>query len=152
MSQKDNNEKVLLNSSVSEYIPNKNRIPDKLNFNLEAEEYKPKEVIEYIEDNSDDDNDELIHEEIDKMIGDVVKNEVLDELENEKKLHNTSDESEDEDKWIPKYKDCECCSGFVYKCKGKACSSLGLCYCKMKDDIDNESVSENKEDDKKMRT
>ena len=29
-----------------EYIPNKNRIPDKLHFNLEATEYKPKEVIE----------------------------------------------------------------------------------------------------------
>ena len=148
MSQNENNEKSL-NSSASEYIPNKNRIPDKLHFNLEATEYKPKEVIEYIEDNSDD-NDEMIHEEIDMIIGDVDKKEVLDELENEKKMLNTSDESEDEDKWIPKYKDCECCSGFVYNCKGKACSSLGVCYCKMKDEIDD--ASDIKESDEKTRT
>ena len=45
-------------------------------------------------------------------------------------------DSEDEEKWYPKYKDCECCQGFVFKCQGKVCQSLGLCYCKMKDDCD----------------
>ena len=148
MSQNESNKQKSLNTSASEYIPSKKRTPDKLNFNLEAVEYKPKEINKYIEDDTYDDNDELIQEEFDMIIGDVVENEVLDELANERKLDNSSDESEDEDKWIPKYKDCECCSGFVYKCKGKACSYLGVCYCKLKDDIDDESTSDNKEVEK----
>ena len=116
-----------------------------MNFNLSAVEFKPKEtVVEYVEAD-DDDNDELIKEEFDMIMGDVVENEVMNELAKERKLDNSSEDSEDEDKWIPKYKDCECCSGFVYKCKGEACSSLGECYCKMKDDVDDEGINENKD-------
>ena len=152
MSQNQDEKDKPLNTAATEYIPSKNRIPDKLNFNLSAAEFKPKEtVVEYVEAD-DDDNDELIKEEFDMIMGDVVENEVMNELAKERKLDNSSDDSEDEDKWIPKYKDCECCSGFVYKCKGKACSSLGVCYCKMKDDIDDESASDIKEDEEKMRT
>ena len=146
MSQNESNKQKSLNTSASEYIPSKNRIPDILNFNLSAAEFKPKEtVVEYVED--DDDNDELIKEEFDMIMGDVVENEVMNELAKERKLDNSSEDSEDEDKWIPKYKDCECCSGFVYKCKGEACSSLGECYCKMKDDVDFEGINENKDNE-----
>ena len=144
MSQNQDEKEKPLNTAATEYIPSKNRIPDKLNFNLSAAEFKPKEtVVEYVED--DDDNDELIKEEFDMIMGDVVENEVMNELAKERKLDNSSEDSEDEDKWIPKYKDCECCSGFVYKCKGEACSSLGECYCKMKDDVDDEGINENKD-------
>ena len=42
--------------------------------------------------------------------------------------------------YIPKEKrenkDCECCHGFVYKCAGESCKSLGQCYCKMKDEVE----------------
>ena len=69
-------------------------------------------------------------EKMDMIVKDMVEDEVMEELGNE--------ESEDEDKWIQKYKDCQCCHGFVYKCKGETCSSLGQCYCKMKDDCENE--------------
>ena len=145
MSQNQDEKDKPLNTAATEYIPNKNRIPDKLNFNLSAAEFKPKEtVVEYVEAD-DDDNDELIKEEFDMIMGDVVENEVMNELAKERKLDNSSEDSEDEDKWIPKYKDCECCSGFVYKCKGEACSSLGECYCKMKDDVDDEGINENKD-------
>ena len=138
MSQKENKEDVSLNKEATEYIPSKNRIPENLNFNLAAAEYKPKEIIEYIESDYDEDQtDEQIQEEIDMIIGDVVENEVMDELANQRDSSD-DDDSEDEDKWIPKYKDCQCCSGFVYRCKGEACSYLGQCYCKMKDDIDGE--------------
>ena len=142
MSQNQDEKDKPLNTSATEYIPSKNRIPDKLNFNLSAAEYKPKEMIKYLE-SDEDDNDERMKEEIDMIIGDVVENEVMNELAEESKLGNSSEDSEDEDKWLPKYKDCECCSGFVYKCKGEACSSLGECYCKMKDDIDDEGTNEN---------
>ena len=36
----------------------------------------------------------------------------------------------DKEIWIPKYQNCECCEGFVYKCKGIACESMDSCYCK----------------------
>ena len=80
---------------------------------------------------------------------DEIENEVMDELANHGQLDN-SDDSIDEDKWLPKYKDCECCHGFVYKCKGEACSALGQCYCKMKDDVDDED-DENKENKEKEK-
>ncbi len=85
---------------------------------------------------------------MDMILGDVVENEIMNELAKQRKLDDSSEESEDEDKWIPKYKDCECCSGFVYKCKGEACLSLGECYCKMKDDMD-EQEDERKNENKK---
>ena len=114
------------NKNAKEYVPTKKRVPQKLQFNLEAKEYKPKEKVEYVE--GDDDEDDEVKEKMDMIVKDMVEDEVMEELGNE--------ESEDEDKWIPKYKNCECCHGFVYKCKGDTCSSLGQCYCKMKDDCD----------------
>ena len=156
MTHAENNQEIGLNKEATEYIPSKNRIPEQLNFNLNAAEYQPKEVIEYVEsEDEEDESDEQIQQEIDMIMRDVVENEVLDELEKEGKLDNSDDDSEDEDKWFPKYKDCGCCYGFVYKCKGEACSSLGECYCKMKDDIEEDGNEKNekkeKEEDQKMR-
>jgi len=45
-------------------------------------------------------------------------------------------EESDEESWYPKYKDCECCKGFVYKCKGEACSHLKFCVCKIAEECD----------------
>ena len=120
--QQDENQ---LNKNAKEYVPTKNRVPKKLDFNLDAKEYKPKET-----NLANDNEDEEVEEKMDMIVKDMVEDEVMEELGNE--------ESEDEDKWIQKYKDCQCCHGFVYKCKGETCSSLGQCYCKMKDDCENE--------------
>ena len=98
--------KKILNPGAKEYIPKKKtkqQVPEKLNFNLEANE----------------DDDEEDQEQLDMIMKDVVENDILDEF---------GEESDDEDKWYPKYKDCECCKGFVFKCKGKACENLGQCY------------------------
>ena len=147
MSKEEKKEEITLNKDAKEFIPSKNR----LNFNLDAKEYQPKQPIEkteYVECGDDDDeNDEQVKEQIDIMMHDEIENEVMDELANQGKLGNDSDDSADEDKWLPKYKDCECCHGFVYKCKGETCSSLGQCYCKMKDDVDDDG-DDNKEKDK----
>ena len=144
-------EENTLNKDAKEFVPSKNRVPNKLNFNLNANEYKPKlpqEKIEYVEADDDDDNDEQVKDQIDMMMRDEIENEVMDELANQGKL-NDSDDSIDEDKWLPKYKDCECCHGFVYKCSGEACSALGQCYCKMKDDVDiDDDNDENKDKEK----
>ena len=113
----------ILNKNAKEYIPTKNRVPQKLDFNLDAKEYKPKEKAEV-----NDNEEKEVQEKMDMIIKDMAEDAVMEELGNE--------ESEDEDTWLEKYKDCQCCQGFVYKCKGEACSSLGQCYCKMKDDCE----------------
>ena len=123
MSKENKKEENKLNKDAKEYIPTKNRIPNKLNFNLQAKEYIPKEKID------DDKDEEEVNDKLDMIAKDMAEDEYMEELGNE--------ESEDEDKWIEKYKDCKCCQGFVYKCKGDACASLGQCYCKMQDDCEN---------------
>ena len=139
------NKKETLNKEAKEFIPTKNRIPEKLKFNENAKEYIPKEKrqvkekikIEYVE-GDDEDDEEKVKDEIDMIMKDEIENEVMDELANQGKLENDSEDSIDEDKWLPKYKDCECCHGFVYKCPGESCKNLGQCYCKMKDEVDND--------------
>ena len=123
MNKENKKEENKLNKDAKEYIPTKNRIPNKLNLNLQAKEYIPKEKID------DDKEEEEVNDKLDMIAKDMAEDEYMEELGNE--------ESEDEDKWIEKYKDCKCCQGFVYKCKGDACASLGQCYCKMQDDCEN---------------
>ena len=42
----------------------------------------------------------------------------MKELEDElNKISDDEEQDEDKDEWIPKYKDCKCCYGFVYNCK-----------------------------------
>ena len=122
-----------LNKDAKEYIPTKNRIPKIIDFNL-TNNCKPKEIIEYIEADDDEDDEEEVDEDVkekmDIIVKDMVEADIIEEM---------GDESEDEDKWFPKYKDCECCNGFVFKCKGETCADLGQCYCKMKDDCDKQA-------------
>ena len=142
--------KETLNKEAKEFIPTKNRVPEKLQFNENAKEYIPKEQREikpkiktvYIE-GDDEDDEERVKDQIDMMMRDEIENEVMDELTKEGQVE---EDSEDEDKWYPKYKDCECCHGFVYKCPGESCKNLGQCYCKMKDEVEND---ENEDKDNK---
>ena len=124
MSDNTKKEENQLNKNAKEYIPTKNRLPKKLDFNLNAKEYKPKEKGEV----NDNEEEEEVQEKMDMIVKDMAEDAVMEELGNEG--------SDDEDVWLQKYKDCQCCQGFVYKCKGETCSSLGQCYCKMKDDCD----------------
>ena len=112
-------------------------------FDSDAAHYIPKELMNYVEDVED--FEEEIQAQIDKMIENELENEVRDEMEKQMDLES-DDESNDEDKWLPDYKDCPCCHGYVYKCKGKTCISMGQCYCKMKDDLEKE-YGENEEQD-----
>ena len=125
MSDNTKKEDNQLNKNAKEYVPTKNRLPKKLDFNLNAKEYKPKEKGEV-----NDNEEEEVQEKMDMIVKDMAEDAVMEELGNEG--------SDDEDVWLQKYKDCPCCQGFVYKCKGETCSSLGQCYCKMKDDCENE--------------
>ena len=129
-----------ISCEASEYIQNANLFPKKLEFNLDAAEYKPKELVEYI--NEIEAFEDQIQDQIDEMIEKEEEKEIMEELLKHINMGDDSD-SEDEDKWLPKYKDCKCCKGFVYNCKGESCASLGQCYCKMIDEVD--SYEENKE-------
>ena len=148
---KEEDKKETLNKEAKEFIPTKNRVPDKLTFNENAKEYVPKEKrpvkekvkIEYVE-GDDEDEEEQVKDQIDMMMRDEIENEVMNELTKEEQI---DDDSEDEDKWFPKYKDCDCCHGFVYKCPGESCKNLGQCFCKMKDEVEGDDEPEkNKKD------
>jgi hypothetical protein len=128
-------EEVNLNLNAKVYVP-KSKQPksniqevseklDKLNFNLSANEYVPKLVEE--ENNEEEESED--EEELDMIVNDIINNDMMEELED--------DESDDE-KWFPKYKDCVCCKGFVYKCQGPACLNMGTCYCKVKEECDDD--------------
>ena len=83
------------------------------------------------------DFEDEVQEEIDAMIEKELEKEIMSEMEKEKNIEEEED-SEDEDKWFPDYNSCACCHGFVYKCQGKTCMAMGQCYCKMKDDLEQE--------------
>ena len=111
----------VLNKNAKEYIPTKRRIKrEKEESNIQK--------IQYIEVDDDEEEENDIKEKIDKIEKDMIEEEAIEEL--------GDDLSDDEDKWFPMYRDCECCKGFVYNCKGEACVDLGQCYCKMKDECD----------------
>lgn len=107
---------------------------EKLNLNLSAKEYVPgnyqNQEVEAEPEEEGEEEDEA--EEFDMIMKDIINNEALEEME--------EDDESDEDKWFPKYKDCECCKGFVYKCNGVACANMDACYCKVKDECDEEQA------------
>ncbi len=116
----------------------------KINFNLDAAQYIPKELpnelLNYVDEVED--YEEEILEKIDEMIGNELEKEVMSKLQEQRNMEGDYD-SDDEDKWIPDYRNCACCHGYVYNCKGKTCISMGQCYCKMKDDLEKEEKEEN---------
>jgi hypothetical protein len=125
-------EEIKFNVDAKVFIPKSKQKPDdnQLNFNLNAKEFVPKTTQPEEELEDDDDMDE--EEELDMIMKDIINNDVMEEIGAE-----DEDESDDE-KWFPKYKDCECCKGFVYKCKGDACVNMGTCYCKIKEECDDD--------------
>ena len=127
------------NSSNEKEENIQNIIPEIIKINLK-EDGGQKELNDTVK-KIDAEEEEKVKEVIDNLYLKDIENEVIDEMEKEMKRENEND-SDDEDKWIPKYKDCPCCYGFVYKCKGDTCSSLGQCYCKMKDDVEDEEKKE----------
>jgi len=122
------NKMLKLNLNASEYVPTKINNGNNNNV-IQGNSYS--EQIQYSNyENSKvqepyDDFDEPNEDELDMIMKDMMEN---DEIECE--------EESDDEKWFPKFKDCECCKGFVYKCKGNACQYLGACYCKVKNECE----------------
>ena len=120
-----------LNKNAKEYIPSKVRMQKMKEFTN----------VQYVEVDSDEEEENDIQEKIDMIEKEMIESEVIEEL--------GKDMSEDEDMWFPMYRNCECCKGFVFKCKGKTCADLGQCYCKMKDEVDNDGNDEPEADKNK---
>ncbi len=136
---------LTLNKGAKDYVPKKKdqdkeiiqNKSEKIKYNLEAEEYKPKNLAEtnyqnpYLVKTEEEDYDEELEnfqdEELDLIVNDIIENDALEEFE---------EEESDDEKWFPKFENCECCKGFIYKCKGVACLNMGVCYCKMKEECD----------------
>jgi hypothetical protein len=118
-----------LNVNAKTYVPKskQQQQTEKLDLNLSAKEYLPKSLNNDMEP---DDIEEDAEDEFDMIMRDIIENEVVEECESES----------DDERWFPNYKNCECCKGFVYKCKGVACENLGMCYCKMREDCDDEDI------------
>ncbi len=108
-----NFEQITLNTEAKAYVPKSRQVL----LNLEAKEYVPKSII-----NDDSDG------EYDMIVRDIVEDEFLEEYGSD----------EDDDKFYENYAKCECCKGFIYKCKGPACLNMGVCYCKMTEECDEE--------------
>lgn len=144
----ENNTNFVLSTGAKEYKPKQkpetlekavedlkinDEKPNNL-YNLNAKEFKPKyektndfQVGDLEEDENDDEDDD------DKIMEDLIAKEQIE-------LPGDDDESDD-DKWFPKYKECTCCKGFVYKCDGDVCKSLGSCFCKAQEDFEPEEES-----------
>lgn len=111
-----------------------NKKEEALNFNLNAQEFKPKIESKMGELKVSEGLDvEEEEPEIDE--NEILDGLVDDEINNYDPMPDDDDES-DEDKWFPKFKDCTCCQGYIYKCSGDVCSSLGVCFCKAQEDYD----------------
>ena len=121
-SQNPDNSKQNLSSETSQYLPN-----------LDPAHENPTELINYVEEMKQFEDE--VQEQIDEMINQELEKEIMSEMDKARK-EEIEEDSEDEDKWFPDYKDCKCCRGFVYNCQGETCILMGQCYCKMKDDIE----------------
>lgn len=124
-----------LNNKAKEYIPSKCYTT---NINMENNKkilienqtkFIQESYSEYTEDSNSNSFDEYINKEIDRETA------LHYNIYNKQNINDSYSES-DEDKWYPDFKNCECCEGFVYLCKGETCQELNICYCKIKYDLD----------------
>ena len=126
-------EPVKLNLEAKEFVPK-----NYMGYTIEADEEEVNEVdkrvkeLKLLDGRDVVEDDASSEEEIDKVYDDIIDQEV------QEPDHLGLDDESDEDKWFPKFKDCTCCNGYVFKCSGDVCSSLGACFCKAQEDYDPE--------------
>lgn len=151
---------IKFNTKAKEYVPkskttnveNLTENFNKIQFNLEAEKFvpKPKPVnvkggftVGSIDDSDEEEQKEKIKVEAPSKKVEPNFSELQNEAEQDEDIeleinNGIDDDSDHENEWIPKFKSCICCKGFVYNCKGEVCSSLECCFCKAQEDFDPE--------------
>ena len=128
-----------------------------IKFNLGAKEFKPKpiEINGYKIGGLDEDEEDVDIKFNNKSIENDLKEVKIIQANTEKEKDDTAndldieeiieqglddydDEESDGNEWVPQYKNCACCKGYINKCSGVICSSLGVCYCKAQEEFDPE--------------
>jgi len=139
---------MCLNKNVKEFVPKNKNISESenfqnqnnkpLNLNLGAREFIPK-TFNNINDNYqiEDQYLEQQNEFLDNEINNYEMNSNIKQSDHFEAMETFIDGDEsDKEIWVPKFQECECCQGFVYKCKGPACLNMRECYCKATDEYD----------------
>jgi len=96
--------------------------------------------IDNNEDNIKDskENDKPTEEELNMIMRDLEENfdNEYNNYNNDIDNINDIDNDADDNLFYVSFKDCECCKGYVYNCKGNTCKFLGACYCIVKSECD----------------
>jgi len=116
-----------------------------IKFNLNAKEFSPKKTkkdgfeIGGLDDSEDEKEDSISIKNLDSKLqnNEDIKNEEND-IDIDDLIENGIEDigEDDEEEWIPKFKNCPCCKGYIYKCKETVCQSMGVCYCKAQEEFD----------------
>lgn len=99
------------------------------NYEYQQTFYENKQAEDIVHNYSEGEDDDEDQEFQDKIFAEMM----------EENIQFEDDDESDEDKWFPKFRNCECCKGFVYKCEGSTCQNLGKCYCKIKSQMDGDN-------------
>lgn len=102
----------------------------------------PESLMQQIEkDDEDVLGYDLSEEEMRRYI-ETIPEEYLHQFEDEY-LENQIDEImkdfDECEKFEERMKDCSCCKGYVYKCKGAICQSLGKCQCMVHEEMESQA-------------
>ncbi len=121
---------ICLNQAAQDYIPkqknteNFNKETENTRLNVSADLFVPKGNF------TSQNNHNSILDNIENAI--LEDEYIYNNNYNDNEL--VADDETDKEIWYPKYQNCECCEGFVYKCKGPACLNMAVCYCKVTDE------------------
>ncbi len=81
-------------------------------------------------------------EEYDPELLAELPDEMLDEFQHEYFESQIDEIMRDLEQFEEKMKDCTCCKGYVYACKGKMCQNLGKCQCMVHEEMENQAVED----------
>lgn len=139
-----------MNLNAKEYVPKQSQNSGSIQFNLGANEYVPKKQFQNHQSNFYGNQNQFYNNNNyqrnpnpynynQEFNDNFQKMNISNQPNPTKQTYKANEdfgEESDEESWYPKYKDCECCKGFVYKCKGEACSHLKFCVCKIQEECD----------------
>lgn len=81
-------------------------------------------------------------EEYDPELLADLPDDVLDDFEHEYFESQIDEIMRDLEQFEEKMKDCTCCHGYVYACKGKMCQNLGKCQCMVHEEMENQAIED----------
>lgn len=102
----------------------------------------PESLMQQIENDDEEMLGRDLSEEEMKRYIQTIPEEYLHQFEDEYLEHQIDEIMRDFDeceKFEERMKDCSCCKGYVYKCKGAICQSLGKCQCMVHEEMESQA-------------